>query len=317
MYYYHIMPKILDGKVVRDEIMADLKKAVTGLKRVPKLAIVMVGNNPDSEIYVRRKLDFAQKIGALAYVVDLSPSLDGEITQKDLLAEIEKLNQDETVTGIIVQSPLPAPLNWFAAVSAVRPEKDVDGLCPDNTKNLLANNGQGFVPATARGVLTLLNYYQIPLKGKKVAVMGRSVLVGTPIAILLKNHGAIVTVVHRQTPEPEKITRTADILIVAIGQPELVGADYVCPGQVVVDVGITAVNRPVSHHLPSPTQDSSLEKEEIGGHQKVTVVGDVDFESVKDLVAAISPVPGGVGPMTVASLFQNLVEGKKSGTHLE
>lgn len=281
--------------------MADLKRRIQELGVVPNLAIIKIGDNPDSDVYVKNKISFAQKIGANAYVVDFPSSrrvlksaertlLDEGITQKILLAEIEKLNKDNSVNGIIIQAPLPSPLDWAEAVERVAPEKDVDGLCSINVKKLLANDSSGFVPATAKGVLSLLNYYQVPIKGKKVVVMGRSALVGKPIATLMQNNGAEVTVVHSKTVEPEKITRVADILIVAIGQAELVGADYVREGQVVIDVGITSV---------------------INTDGSKKVLGDVDFESVKGLVASISPVPGGVGPMTVASLFQNLVEEMK------
>ncbi len=284
LYYYLSMLKILDGRVVRDKIMADLKKTVGTFKVVPNLAIIKIGDNPDSAVYVKNKISFAKKIDVNAYVVYFPP---GEITQEVLLAEIEKLNKDDAVNGIIIQSPLPEPLNWAEAVEAVVPEKDVDGLTAVNVKKLLGNDLSGFVPATARGVLSLLNYYEIPIKGKKVVVMGRSALVGKPVANLMQNSGATVTVCHSKTVNPEKETREADILIVAIGQPELVGADYVQVGQVVIDVGITSV---------------------INADGTKKVLGDVDFESVKNIVSAISPVPGGVGPMTVASLFQNLVE---------
>lgn len=302
------MLKILDGRIVRDKIMADLKKKIAKLGMAPNLAIIMIGNNPDSAIYVKNKISFAQKIGANAYVVDIRPlrrdlfpnsrsHLDDSITQEILLAEIKKLNEDESVNGIIIQSPLPAPLDWAQAVEAVAPEKDVDGLCSINVKKLLASDKSGFVPATARGVLSLLNYYQIPIKGEKIVVMGRSVLVGKPVAILMQNNGATVTVVHSKTINPEKETRQADILIVAIGKPELIGADYVKEGQVIIDVGITSI---------------------INADGTKKVLGDIDFESIKNIVSAISPVPGGVGPMTVASLFQNLVEGVegKNGHHI-
>jgi methylenetetrahydrofolate dehydrogenase (NADP+) / methenyltetrahydrofolate cyclohydrolase len=278
------MPKILDGKIVRDEIMADLKNKIAGFGIAPNLAIIKIGDNQDSEIYVQRKISFAKKIGANAFVVDF-PS--GEITQEVLLAEIEKLNNDESVNGIIIQSPLPKPLDWFLAVEAVTPLKDVDGLCSINVKNLQANNNQGIIPATARGVLSLLKFYDIPIKGKKIVVMGRSVLVGNPIAVLLRNNDATVTVVHSKTIDPEKITKEGDILIVAIGKPRLIGLSYVKEDQVIIDVGITSVLN-------------------TDGSRKIS--GDVDFEAVQDITSAISPVPGGVGPMTVASLFQNLVE---------
>jgi methylenetetrahydrofolate dehydrogenase (NADP+) / methenyltetrahydrofolate cyclohydrolase len=269
------MPKILDGKIVRDEIMSDLKKQIGEFKTVPNLAIIKIGDNPDSAVYVKNKIDFAKKIGVNAYIVSFPENDPVKITQEMLLFGIEKLNKDEAVNGIIIQSPLPAQLDWFEAVEKVAPEKDVDGMNSD------------FVPATARGVLTLLTYYKIPVKGKKVVVMGRSKLVGKPIADLMMNNGATVTVVHSQTVDPDKITREADILIVAIGKPEHVGAEYVKEGQVVIDVGISTV---------------------INSDGTKKILGDTDFDSVSPIVSAISPVPGGVGPMTVASLFQNLVE---------
>ena len=256
---------------------------------------------------MQRKIVFAKKIGANAFVVDFPK---GAVTQEILLAEIEKLNKDESVNGIIIQSPLPKPLDWFEAVKNISSTKDVDGVSPSNVENLLANNNQGLIPATAKGILTLLNYYKIPIKGKKVVVMGRSFLVGRPIANLMMNNGATVTVVHSKTVNPEKETKEADILIVAIGQPKLIGKNYVRKGQVVVDVGITVLNRP---RRQNDTPSSSDE----GGRSKpsATVVGDVDFDSVKEIVSAISPVPGGVGPMTVTSLFQNLVEATKASIH--
>jgi methylenetetrahydrofolate dehydrogenase (NADP+)/methenyltetrahydrofolate cyclohydrolase len=278
------MPKILDGKIVRDEIMIDLKNKIAHFGMAPNLAIIKIGDNPDSDVYVKMKISFAKKIGANAFIVDFPV---GEITQEVLLAEIEKLNNDESVNGIIIQSPLPKPLDWFLAVEAVTPTKDVDGLCSLSVKNLQANNNLGLIPATARGVLSLLKYYNISIEGKKVVVMGRSVLVGNPIAVLMRNNDATVTVVHSQTIEPEKITKEGDILIVAIGNPKLIGPSYIREGQTVIDVGVTSVLNP-------------------DGTRSIS--GDVDFESVKDIVSAISPVPGGVGPMTVASLFQNLIE---------
>lgn len=278
------MLKILVGKVVRDKIMADLKKKISDFKLSPKLAIIKIGDNPDSDIYVKMKIDFAKKIGAKAHVVSFS---EKKVTQEMLLAEIEKLNNDKKVNGIIVQAPLPSPLNWADAVEKVVPEKDVDGLCLTNVKKLLDNDKTALIPATARGILSLLNYYKIPIKDKKVVVMGRSALVGKPVATLMTNNGAKVTVCHSQTIDSDKITREADILIVAIGKSELIGAEYVKPGQVIIDVGISTI---------------------INSDGTRKVHGDVDFDSVKNIVSAISPVPGGVGPMTVASLFENLVQ---------
>lgn len=281
------MPKILDGKKVRDEIMADLKQKIGEFKTVPNLAIIKIGDNPDSAAYVKMKIDFARKIGANAYIVSFPENDQSLITQEILLAGIEKLNKDKSVNGIIVQSPLPDQLDWFEAVEKVAPEKDVDGLSSLNVKKLAVNDETALIPATAKGVLSLLNYYKISVKGKKVVVIGRSALVGKPVAVLMINNGATVTVVHSQTVEPDKITREADILIVAIGKPEYVGAEFVKEGQVIIDIGISTV---------------------INSDGTKKIYGDVDFDSVLPIVSAISPVPGGVGPMTVASLFQNLVE---------
>ena len=268
--------------------MADLKKKIGEFTSVPNLAIIKIGDNPDSDIYVKMKIDFAKKIGANAFIVNFPQK---EITQEILLAGIDKLNKDESINGIIVQAPLPAPLDWAEAVEKVAPEKDVDGVCSVNVKKLLENDKTGLVPATARGVLSLLNYYGITVKGQKVVVMGRSPLVGQPVANLMMNNGATVTVCHSQTIEPEKITREADILIVAIGKPELIGAEYVKEGQTVIDIGINSV---------------------INSDGSRKIYGDVDFDSASLIVSAISPVPGGVGPMTVASLFENLVDAFES-----
>lgn len=304
------MPKILDGKVVQAEIITDLKNKVGDFEFVPNLAIIKIGNNPDSESYIKRKIDFAKKIGVNAYIVNFPESDSLKITQAMLLAGIKKLNQDKSVSGIIIQAPLPEHLNWAEAVEAVAPEKDVDGLCSVNVKKLVDNDPTALIPATARGILSLLTYYKIPVKGKKVVVMGRSALVGKPVADLMINNGATVTVVHSQTANPDQETRQADILIVAIGKPEYVGAEFVKEGAVVVDVGIsTVINSDGIFNRPRHRNDTSSSSDE-GASSKplVTVVGDVDFDSVSPIVSAISPVPGGVGPMTVASLFQNLVE---------
>ena len=281
------MLKILDGRIVRDEIMADLKKQIGSFKTVPNLAIVKIGENPDSDAYVKNKINFAKKIGVNAYIVGFIENDPAKITQEMLLAAVEKLNKDESVNGIIIQSPLPAQLNWAGAVEKVAPGKDVDGLCSVNVKKLLDNDKTALIPATAKGILSLLKYYKIPIKDKKVVVMGRSALVGRPVATLMINNGATVTVCYSQTVDSDKITCEADILIVAIGKPEMIGAEYVKPGQVVIDVGISTV---------------------INADGTRKIYGDVDFDSVSPVVSAISPVPGGVGPMTVASLFQNLVE---------
>ena len=221
------------------------------------------------QVYARKK-QFGEAIGARV----LHRRFAEDATEAEILAEIEELNTDQTVHGIILQLPIPAHLNREKLLDAIALEKDVDGLAV----------GSAFTPATARGVLSLLQFYETLIQGKRVAVLGRSALVGAPSADALRKAGAVVTVCHSGTPNTKGITRASDIIVVAIGKPKFIGADYFRSDktQVVVDVGITSL------------ADEGL-------------VGDVDFKKVAPLVAAISPVPGGVGPMTVAALFENLL----------
>lgn len=286
------MSLILDGKKIRDEIAHDLKRRIEALSPKPKMVILQVGSNKESSAYIEQKKKFAEKIGVLVDHLCVAET----VTENELIFKIKELNATRSVHGILVQLPLPASLSKEKSVGAIEPEKDVDGLTEVNEK-LFKEGKPRFVPATARGIVELLEHYHLPVFDKKVAVLGRSKLVGAPTALLLKQKGARVTLCHSQTPDTKEITRSSDIIIVAIGKPKLVGASYVRNDktQTVVDVGITAVTAHGERKLD----------EEI---PKVTLVGDVDFENVADKVAAISPVPGGVGPMTVASLFKNLVE---------
>jgi methylenetetrahydrofolate dehydrogenase (NADP+)/methenyltetrahydrofolate cyclohydrolase len=260
--------KILNGKIVRDKIIEEIKAKVASFPVVPTLAIIQVGNLPESNKYIKNKISFAEKIGVKVNLVNFA----SDVEESDVMKKISELNHDSAVRGIIVQLPLPSGLNTQGVISAIAPEKDVDGL----------TQGSKFTPATARAVLSLLDYYEISIAEKRVVIMGRSNLVGRPTARLFQDRGAKVTVVHSQTENPQEITRSAEILVVAIGKPGLVDESYLSAGQIVIDVGITL-------------KDGK-------------VVGDVNFEQAKSLVSAISPVPGGVGPLTVASLFLNLVE---------
>lgn len=264
------MLKILDGKIIRDETIIKLKNEVESFSIKPVLAIIQVGDLEESNKYIKSKKVFGEKIGAEIRHVKLADN----ISEVDLISEIQKLNNDEKVWGIITQLPLPSALKEKQSkiIEEIDPKKDVDGLTSQSK----------FTPATARGILNLLDYYKIDVNEKKVVVMGRSNLVGRPTAKALVARGAKVTVVHSQTENPKEITKAADILIVAIGKASLVDETYVSPEQIVIDVGINM-------------QDGKL-------------VGDVNFEKVKDIVLAITPVPGGIGPLTVASLFENLVE---------
>ncbi len=264
------MTLILNGRKAQAALKERLVARLAKLNAKPTLAIVQVGAREESNAYIARKKEFGEEIGAGVELVRLSE----DATEPEILSVVQRLNTDPQVHGIILQLPIPAHLNKQRLLDAVVLEKDVDGLATGST----------FTPATARGVLSLLQFYQIPTEGKKVAVLGRSALVGAPTAKALREAGAIVTVCHSGTKNTKEITRASDIVVVAIGKPKFVGADYFRDDQtqVVVDVGIT-----------------SLAEE--------GVVGDVDFEKVKEIVAAISPVPGGVGPMTVGALFENLL----------
>lgn len=277
------MPLILDGKAASAEIKDRLQKKVESFRETPALAIIQVGERKESSAYIERKKAFGKAIGARVLHLQLPESA----SEKDCLSTIQKLNIDQSIHGIILQLPLPNGKHPQEFLDAIALEKDVDGLHSKNTT---------FIPATARGVLSLLNFYRISVEGKKVAVLGRSALVGAPTAKAMEQAGATVTVCHSQTPNTKDVTLSSDIIVAAIGKPRLIGREYVRSDktQVVVDVGITSVTERGLERL----------QEEI---PKRRLVGDVDFEAVRDFVAAISPVPGGVGPMTVAALFENLV----------
>lgn len=283
---------ILDGKKVRDEIAATLQRKVEALFPKPKLVILQVGKNKESAAYIAQKKKFGESVGVLV----IHRSFSDSISADELVRNIHELNTDKTAQGIIVQLPLPSPLLSAHIINAIDPLKDIDGLTTANER-LFKEGKPRFVPATTRGIVELLLHYKVPIAGKKVAVLGRSKLVGAPAALILKEKGAVVTVCHSKTMNVPAVTRANDIIIVAVGKPKLVNADYVRGDktQTIVDVGINII---------TPRGEAKL-LEEI---PKGTLVGDVDFEGVKDKVAAISPVPGGVGPMTVAALFENLLE---------
>jgi len=273
------MALILDGRVAAFEWQTALAGAVASRSHPPTLAIIQVGNRPASTVFIRRKLLFGEKIG----VPVAHRQFPETVTTDALVAEIKKLNSDPKTGGIIVQLPLPAPIDRLAVIEAIDPRKDVDGLTAVNLKRMWERASDAILPATARGILRLLDYYQIKLAGRRAVVIGRSSLVGKPTALALLNRDVTVTICHRQTANLPNITRAGDILIVAAGSPRLITADHVVPKQIVVDVGVT------------PMPDGRLS-------------GDVDFQSVEPIVGAISPVPGGVGPMTVAALFANLLD---------
>ena len=293
---------ILDGKKIAADIRAELKEQVSELlaqgKRAPKLAVILVGHNPASETYVANKIKACQEVGIDAEKI----AYDETITQQTLLTEIHRLNNDPSIDGFIVQLPLPEHINESAVLSAIDFRKDVDGLTPENVGRTVQGL-PSLVSATPRGIRELLARYNIATEGKHVVVIGRSNIVGKPIAMLLMQRpylslpgmsasslgDATVTICHSKTQDLDAICRTADIIIVAAGSPKLLTANMVKEGVVVIDVGINRV------------EDQTTPR----GYR---LVGDVDFENVAPKASYITPVPGGVGPMTIVSLLQNTLQ---------
>ncbi len=293
---------ILDGKKIAADIRAEIREQVAAWvqegKRVPKLAVVIVGNNPASETYVANKMKACAEVGMEAVKI----AYPTEISEQTLLNEISRLNNDPSIDGFIVQLPLPDHINESTILSAIDYRKDVDGLTPANVGRTVQGL-PSIVSATPRGIRELLARYSIPTAGKHVVVIGRSNIVGKPVALLLMQRpylslpgmstaslgDATVTVCHSKTQDLAAICRTADIIIVAAGSPKLLTADMVKEGATVIDVGINRIDDPSSPR----------------GYR---LVGDVDFENVAPKAAYITPVPGGVGPMTIVSLLQNTLQ---------
>jgi len=275
------MAQLIDGKLISTQIKDELKAEIAVLKEkgiVPCLAVIQVGNDPASSVYVNNKKKACAYIG----IESLSYELEEDITQKELLTIIDELNHNEMVNGILVQLPLPKHINEEAVIKAIAPEKDVDGFHPETVGNMCIGS-KGFLPCTPAGVIQLLKRSNIEIEGKECVVIGRSNIVGKPMALLLLRENGTVTITHSRTKDLKDITKRADILVAAIGKPKFVTAEYVKEGAVVIDVGI--------HR----NADNKL-------------CGDVDFDDVVDKVSAITPVPGGVGPMTIAMLMNNCVE---------
>lgn len=280
---------IIDGKAVAAEVKADVAEKVRKLNEKgvePCLAVVLVGNNPASVSYVTGK----RKALAEAGMVDRSIELPESISEVELLSEIDRLNKDPSVHGILVQLPLPKHISEEKITNAIVPEKDVDGFHPVSMGNLLSGK-KGFIPCTPHGILVLLEKAGIETNGKRAVVIGRSNIVGKPMAVLLsrKEYNATVTLCHTGTKDIAEITRQADIVVVASGHPGTLTADMVKDGAAVIDVG---VNR-----IPDSSKKSGFR-----------LVGDADFESIKEKASFITPVPGGVGPMTIAMLIYNTLE---------
>lgn len=269
------MTQLLDGKKVAEGIKQRLKNFSDTFASVPCLAIVQIGDDARSDIYIRNKKLFGEAVGAEVRHVRMASST----TQVEAEGLLQQLSNDQGVHGIIMQLPIPEHLDKEHLLSMITSDKDVDGI---------SGNSSRHIPATARGIMSLLKAYGIDVQGKRAVVIGRSKLVGAPTAQCLERAGAEVTVCHKETPDIPSITRQADIIVVAAGSPHLITPIYVRQGQVIVDVGINPV-----------TEE---------GDAVSYTVGDVDFAAVSPIVAAISPVPGGVGPLTVASLFENLFD---------
>lgn len=275
------MTQTIDGKRISQEIKDELKERVAALAGEGKeaaLAVIQVGDDAASAVYVNNKKKACAYIG----IKSVSYELPAETAEEELLALIAKLNGDGSVNGILVQLPLPAHINEDNVIRAIDPSKDVDGFHPENVGKLIIGE-PGFVSCTPAGIVQLLKRSEIPIAGKRCVVVGRSNIVGKPMAILMLRENATVTVAHSKTEDLPQLCREADILIVAIGKPRFITADYVKEGAVVIDVGI--------HR-----------------DEKNRLCGDVDYEAVAPLTSAITPVPGGVGPMTIAMLMYNCVK---------
>lgn len=277
--------QILDGKTLAKKIRTQLQSRVQSLQtqidRPPGLAVLMVGDNPASAVYVRNKEKACQKIG----IASFGKHFPGDISKAELEKVITELNQDDRVDGILVQLPLPSHLDAVSLLHKIHPDKDADGLHPVNLGKLVRSE-VGLRSCTPAGVMELLQEYNIPIEGKKAVVVGRSILVGKPLALMLLEKNATVTVAHSRTQNLGSVCRDADILVAAIGKPEFITAEMVKPGAVVIDVGINRV------------EDSQ---------GNFRLVGDVNFDSVAEVASYLTPVPGGIGPMTVAMLLKNTV----------
>lgn len=278
------MPLLIDGKKISTEIKDELKVTVDELKKQGVetcLAVIQVGDDPASSIYVRNKKRACAYVG----IESLSYELPEETTEEELVKLVKELNENDNVHGILVQLPLPKHINADTIIRTISPDKDVDGFHPESVGRLCIGE-PGFVSCTPAGIIQLLKRSGIEIEGKECVVVGRSNIVGKPMSILLLRENGTVTITHSRTKDLKEVTGRADILVVAIGKPKFITADYVKEGAVVIDVGM--------HR-----------------NEENKLCGDVDFDDVKDKVSAITPVPGGVGPMTIAMLMYNCVEAAK------
>ena len=286
------MAKLIDGRAIAERVYVDLGREIVELKAkgiTPGLAVILIGDNPASRAYVRSKDKMCRELGLHSVKLELPAST----AQDELLARVQEFNCDSRIHGILLQSPPPEHIEEAAIVRALDPRKDVDGFHPDNVSKLVLEDPSGFVPCTPLGVQRLLLESEVDISGAHVVIIGRSMIVGKPLALLLmqknRNGNATVTVVHSRSRNLRQITRSADIVVAAIGRAEFLKADHIRKGAVVIDVGINRVDTAVSER----------------GYR---LVGDVAFDEVSKKARAITPVPGGVGPMTIAMLMANTVK---------
>ncbi len=302
------MTTILDGKAVAATIRGEVAQGVAELTgpggRPPGLAAVLVGNDPASSLYVTSKGRDCEEVGMLSH----THRLDATTSEAELLALVDVLNADEAIDGILVQLPLPIHISGRRVLDRIDPGKDVDGFHPVNVGRLWLDE-PGFVSATPAGILELLRRYEVPLVGAHAVVLGRSAIVGKPMAALLVRAHCTVTICHSRTRDLPAVTRQADLLVAAVGRPAMVGAEHVKPGAVVVDVGINRLASEEEVRRAFPTDAAKLERFGVKGS---LLVGDVDYDRVAPIAAAITPVPGGVGPLTRAMLLVNTLAASRA-----
>lgn len=268
---------ILDGKKLRDELLVQYKEKIREEKLNITLAIILVGNNEASKLYIKNKEKYCTEVG-----IKVDKYLLAEDTSEEVLINLIKdLNEDKEVTGIILQSPVPNRIDFDKCSGMILPSKDVDGFTKDNVYNLYLNK-KSILPCTVKGIIKLLEHYNIEINGKNVAIIGRGNIVGKPLAMALENRNATVSLLHSKTKDLKMFTKDADIVVVACGIPKLLKKDMIKEGSVVIDVGISRVDG--------------------------KIVGDIDFDNIKDIATFVTPNPGGVGPMTVAMIIDNLIE---------
>jgi len=301
------MAQILDGNRIRDEIKNECRPRVeklVALGRPPGLAVVLVGHNPASEIYVRGKVKTSQELGI--YSETLTPP--DSISTDALLGIVDELNRRPDIDGILVQMPLPPQVNSKRVLLAVSPDKDVDGFHPCNVGNLVTGR-PGPKSCTPAGIIELLKRYSIPIAGRRAVVVGRSDIVGKPVAVMLLQENATVTICHSKTPDLASVCREGDILVAAIGRAAMITADYIKPGATVIDVGMNRLDRRADvENIFADGRPGAAQKLEAFDRKGTLLLGDVHPLDAAETAAAYTPVPGGVGPLTIAMLMVNTIE---------